>query len=224
MTARLLSLNIGAAEPNPAKSVGVTGIGKLPVGSAMLRAPGPKHGGLGSGVVGDLVADVRHHGGDQQAVYAYAREELDAWQERLGRDLADGLFGENLTTTGLDVDGALLGERWAVGDDVVLEVCGPRIPCSTFSVRMGERGWVKRFTEVGNTGAYLSVVTGGEVRPGAAIEVVSRPDHDIDVRMAFRALSGDLDLAARVLDANALVGEDADELRAKVERRTRTRA
>ena len=193
MTARLLSLNIGAAEPNPAKSVGVTGIGKKPVDSAVLRAPGPKRGGLGSGVVGDFVGDVRHHGGDQQAVYAYAREELDAWQERLGRDLADGVFGENLTTTGLDVDGALLGERWAVGDDVVLEVCGPRVPCSTFQVRMGERGWVKRFTEVGNTGAYLSVVAGGEVRPGDTIEVVSRPDHGIDVRMAFRALSGDLD-------------------------------
>ncbi len=223
MTARLLSLNIGAAEPNPAKSVGVTGIGKKPVDSAVLRAPGPKRGGLGSGVVGDFVGDVRHHGGDQQAVYAYAREELDAWQERLGRDLADGVFGENLTTTGLDVDGALLGERWAVGDDVVLEVCGPRVPCSTFQVRMGERGWVKRFTEVGNTGAYLSVVAGGEVRPGDTIEVVSRPDHGIDVRMAFRALSGDLDLAARVLEANALVGEDADELRAKVERRTAAR-
>lgn len=224
MTARLLSLNIGVAEPNPAKSVGVTGIGKKPVDSAVLREPGPRRGGLGSGVVGDFVGDVRHHGGDQQAVYAYAREELDAWQERLGRDLADGLFGENLTTTGLDVDGALLGERWAIGDDVVLEVCGPRVPCSTFSVRMGERGWVRRFTEVGNTGAYLSVVTGGEVRPGDTIEVVSRPEHGIDVRMVFRALSGDLDLAARVLDANVLVGEDADELRAKVERRTRTRA
>ena len=223
MTARLLSLNIGAAEPNPAKSVGVTGIGKKPVDSAVLRAPGPKRGGLGSGVVGDFVGDVRHHGGDQQAVYAYAREELDAWQERLGRDLADGVFGENLTTTGLDVDGALLGERWAVGDDVVLEVCGPRVPCSTFQVRMGERGWVKRFTEVGNTGAYLSVVAGGEVRPGDPIEVVSRPDHGIDVRMAFRALSGDLDVAARVLAANALAGEDADELRAKVERRTAAR-
>ncbi|MEP6855759.1 MAG: MOSC domain-containing protein [Pedococcus sp.] len=222
MTARLLSLNIGASEPNPAKSIGVTGIGKLPVDFATLRAPGPKRGGLGSGVVGDFVGDVRHHGGDRQAVYAYAREELDAWQERLGRDLADGEFGENLTTTGLDVDGAVLGERRAVGGDVVLEVCGPRIPCSTFQVRMGERGWVARFTEVGNTGAYLSVVTGGEVRPGDTIEVVSRPDHDIDVRMAFRAFSGDLDLAARALDANALVGEDADELRAKVERRTRS--
>lgn len=220
MTARLHSLNIGASEPNPAKKVGVTGIGKKPVDSATLRAPGPKHGGLGSGVVGDFVADVRHHGGDQQAVYAFAREELDAWQERLGRDLADGLFGENLTTTGLDVDGALLGERWAVGDEVVLEVCGPRVPCATFQARMGERGWIKRFTEIGRTGAYLAVVTGGEVRRGDVIEVVSRPDHGITVPESFRAFMGDLDAARRVLDAGALTGPDADELREMVERRT----
>lgn len=221
MTARLLSLNVGASEPNPAKKVGVTGIGKTPVDAATLRAPGPKHGGLGSGVVGDFIADVKHHGGDQQAVYAFAREELDAWQERLGRELADGMFGENLTTTGLDVDGALLGERWAVGDEVVLEVCGPRVPCATFASRMGERGWIKRFTEVGNTGAYLAVVTGGEVRVGDAIAVMSRPDHGITVPESFRAFMGDLDAARRVLDANALAGPDADELREMVERRSR---
>ena len=221
MTARLLSLNIGASEPNAAKKVGVTGIGKKPVDAAVLRAPGPKHGGLGSGVVGDFIADVKHHGGDQQAVYAFAREELDAWQDRLGRELADGVFGENLTTTGLDVDGALLGERWAVGDEVVLEVCGPRVPCATFQARMGERGWIKRFTEVGRTGAYLSVVAGGEVRHGDAIEVLSRPDHGITVPEAFRAFMGDLDAARRVLDANALAGPDVDELREMVERRSR---
>lgn len=221
MSARVLSLNVGRAEPNPAKQVGVTGIGKTPVGSAVLRAPGPKHGGLGSGLEGDFIGDVRHHGGDQQAVYAFAREELDRWEERLGRPLADGVFGENLTTTGLDVDAALLGERWAVGEEVVLEVCGPRIPCATFQARMGEKGWVRRFTEVGRSGAYLAVVTGGTVRSGDAVEVVSRPDHDIDVVVAFRAFTGDLDAARRVLDAGALGADDAAELREKVERRGR---
>jgi MOSC domain-containing protein YiiM len=220
MSARVLSLNVGRAEPNPAKQVGVTGIGKTPVESAVLRSPGPKRGGLGSGLVGDFIGDVRHHGGDQQAVYAFAREELDWWGERLGRPLADGLFGENLTTTGLDVDAALLGERWAVGQEVVLEVCGPRIPCATFQARMGETGWVRRFTEVGRSGAYLSVVTGGTIRSGDPVEVVSRPDHGVDVVAAFRAFTGDLDAARRVLDAGALGAEDAAELREKVERRS----
>src|SRR5690348_13975897 len=219
MAAHLLSLNVGRAEPSTAKNVGVTGIGKLPVDSAVLRAPGPKHGGLGSGVEGDFLGDTRHHGGDYQAVYAFAREQLDWWGDQLGRELPHGMFGENLTTSGLDVDGALVGERWAVGAEVVLEVCGPRIPCATFAARMGERGWVKRFSDVGRTGAYLSVVTGGTVRPGDAIEVVARPAHDITVPDTFRAFMGDLDAADRVLAADCLVEVEAAELREMVARR-----
>jgi MOSC domain-containing protein YiiM len=218
--AHLHSLNIGRSEPNPVKRSVPTGIGKRPVESAELRPPGPKKGGLGSGVVGDFVGDQRHHGGDHQAVYAFAREELDAWQERLGRELADGMFGENLTTIGLDVDGALVGERWRVGDEVVLEVAGPRIPCSTFASRMGEKGWVRRFTEVGNTGAYLAIISPGSVRRGDRIEVLSRPDHGIGVRLAFRAFTGDLDAAERVLAARCLNEKDHAELLETHERRT----
>jgi MOSC domain-containing protein YiiM len=219
MPGLLLSLNVGHAEPNAAKRVGATGIGKLPVDSAVLRSPGPKHGGLGSGLVGDFIGETQHHGGDYQAVYAFAREELDWWAAQLGRELPHGMFGENLTTSGLDVDEALVGERWAVGDEVVLEVCGPRIPCATFAARMGERGWVKRFTEVGRTGAYLSIGSGGTVRPGDAIEVVSRPAHGVTVVDAFRAFTGDVESAERVLAANALPDVEAAELRDRVARR-----
>ena len=98
--------------------------------------------------------------GTYQAVYAFAREELDWWGERLGRDLPDGMFGENLTTRGLAVDEALVGEQWAVGDEVLLQVTAPRIPCATFATRMGEPRWVKQFSEVGRSGAYLAVVRG----------------------------------------------------------------
>lgn len=220
MAARVVSLNVASSEPNPAKDVGVTGIGKRPVASALVRHPGPKHGGLGSGIDGDFIGDVEHHGGDQQAVYAFAREELDAWAGRLGRALPDGLFGENLTTLGLDVDAGLVGERWRVGDEVVLEVAGPRIPCATFQHRMGEPAWLRRFTEVGRTGAYLSIVTGGTIRSGDEVEVVDRPDHDITLPLAFRAFMGDLAAAERVLAADCLPGDDADWLRDRLERRT----
>lgn len=221
--AHVLSLNVGRSEPNPVKKAIPTGIGKRPVDEAELRAPGPKKGGLGSGLVGDFVGDQRHHGGDFQAVYAYAREELDAWQERLGRALPDGLFGENLTTVGLDVDGALVGERWQVGEEVVLEVAGPRIPCSTFAARMGEKGWVRRFTEVGNTGAYLAVVQPGTVRRGDGVRVLSRPDHGVDVRIAFRAFTGDLEAARRVLDARVLNPVEHADLQASYDKRSRAR-
>ena len=220
LTARVLSVNLAAApEPNPAKDVGVTGIGKVSVDSALLRAPGPKEGGLGSGLVGDVICDVQSHGGDRQAVYAYAREELDAWEARLGRDLRHGTFGENLTTEGLDVDGALIGERWRIGDEVVLEVCGGRVPCATFAHRLGERGWLRRFTEVGRSGDYLSIETGGTVRPGDVVQVLDRPDHDVTVEDTFWAFMGDLDAARKVLASECLPEDEADWLGDRVAQR-----
>ncbi len=217
--ASILSVNVGSATPTTAPGPGVTGIVKVPARQVEVRAPGPKHGGLGSGVVGDFVGETEHHGGDSQAVYAVAREELDWWAAELGRDLPDGMFGENLTTTGLDVDGALVGERWAVGDGVVLEVRGPRIPCQTFQARMGERGWVRRFTARGRTGAYLAVLEPGTLRAGDRVEVASRPAHGVDVMTAFRGFVGDLDAADRVLAAGCLAAEEHDELARTVARR-----
>lgn len=185
MTAHLASVNIGSAEPNPARrGGGSTGFGKLPVASALVRAPGAQGGGL----VGDVIGNARHHGGDRQAVYAFAREELDAWEQRLGLPLTDGAFAENLTTLGLDVDGGRVGDTWAVGDEVVLEVTAPRTPCRTFSHRMGVRGWMRRFADVGRSGAYLRVVNGGTVRPGDRL-VVSPGDGPL-LLDAFRELMG----------------------------------
>jgi MOSC domain-containing protein YiiM len=215
----VLSVNLGSAAPNPAKKVGITGIGKRPAEVATLRAPGPKRGGLGSGLVGDFIGDTRHHGGDRQAVYAFAREELDAWERRLDRVIANGSFGENLTTRGLDVDAALIGDHWAVGDEVLLEVTGPRIPCATFAARMGIRGWLKTFSAVGRSGAYLSVLTGGHVRPGDQMHVVSRSQHDVDVPTTFRAFMGDLDAAEHVLAVGCLPEWELAPLRRMVDRR-----
>lgn len=222
MSAYVESVNLAVvAEPNPAsRGRGLTGIGKQPVASAELRAPGPRRGGLGSGLVGDVISNSKYHGGDRQAVYAYAREELDAWEARLARQIPPGLFGENLTTRGLDVDGALIGERWAVGDEVVLEVCGPRVPCATFAARMGERAWVRRFTEVGRSGAYLSIESPGTVRPGDPIEVLSRPEHEVDVALTFLAFMGDLDSAREVLAGACLPEDEVEWLEERVLRRS----
>jgi MOSC domain-containing protein YiiM len=152
------------------------------------------------GLAGDEQADTEHHGGRDQAVYAYAREELDLWQERLGRELRNGVFGENLTTRGLEVSRALIGERWRMGS-ALLEVCVPRTPCGVFRNWLDVQGWVKTFTEEGRTGAYLRVVEEGEVRAGDAVTVEYRPDHGIDLMAAFRAgYERDAALLRRVLD------------------------
>ena len=162
MTATVLSVNAGARSMPGLRRP--SGIHKRPVDRIEVRDPGPKRGGLGSGVVGDAIGSRKHHGGETQAVYAVAREELDWWGEHLGRELGAGMFGENLTTAGLAVDEAEVGEQWRVGE-TLLEVCGPRVPCATFAKHLGERAWVRRFTERGRTGAYLAVREPGVIEP-----------------------------------------------------------
>ena len=202
----MLSLNVGAGDTTGPRGR-LTGIRKTPVPQIEVRAPGPPVGGLGSGVLGDVIGDRKAHGGADQAVYAVAREELDAWSAELGRALPDGCFGENLTTAGLDVDAALIGERWQVGPDVVLRVTGPRIPCATFALHMGEERWVDRFAQRGRPGAYLAVERAGTITTGDPITVIERPEHAADIQLVFRALRGDLDAAAAALAAGCLGGE-----------------
>jgi MOSC domain-containing protein YiiM len=215
--AEILSVNLGVPRSSPVTRVGVTGIDKRPAaGPVEVRAPGPRGSGLGGGLVGDRILDGTAHGGDDQALYAYAREDLDAWAAELGRELPGGVFGENLTTRGLDVTGALIGERWRVGADVVLEVSMPRQPCNTFAHWMAEQGWIKRFTERAAPGAYLRVVEPGEIRAGDRVEVVERPGHDVTIGLTFRALSGEPELLPRLLAADALPEQTLARIRRRV--------
>lgn len=210
----VLSVNAGRLRPNANRhSHPLTGIDKLPQdGPVEVRAPGGKPDGLGSGLVGDHIGDHGHHGGDEQAVYAYAREDLDGWGRRLDRDLRNGMFGENLTTTGLEVSDALIGERWRVGDTVVLQVTGPRIPCGTFRAHIAETGWLKSFTEAASSGAYLSVVVPGTIRGGDEVTVLHRPDHGVTARLTFRALTRERELLPQLLAAGADLPDELREM------------
>lgn len=185
----VLSVNVGRVAPTAHSDVRVTGIDKRAVSEPVyVREPGPRGSG-GSGVVGDPICDLRHHGGSDQAVYAYAREDLDAWEDELERPLRCGAFGENLTTSGVDVTAALVGERWQIGDACVLEVTSPRIPCRTFAGWMDDQRWIRRFTHRGVPGAYLRVIAPGYVRAGDAITVLHRPDHAVTIGFMFRAMT-----------------------------------
>ncbi|WP_374008708.1 MOSC domain-containing protein [Leifsonia sp. LS-T14] len=159
-------------------SIGVTAIDKQPVERRLRVRP--------LGLYGDVQADRKHHGGLTKALYAYAEEDAEYWAQALGRDIPAGLFGENLRTAGLDVNGAEIGERWAVGDELVVEVTCPRTPCATFQRRMREPHWVKRFAEEGRVGAYLSVVKSGTVGAGDTVRIVSRPGHGVTVASWFQ--------------------------------------
>jgi MOSC domain-containing protein YiiM len=152
---RLLSVNVGQPQLNPWKTMKLTGIDKRPVdGPVMVTRPHATGMGL-VGLAGDRAYDVMNHGGPDRAVYAYAREDLDFWAAELGRPLPNGVFGENLTTEGADGNGALIGERWRIGPDLILEVSAPRIPCGTFQGWLARAGWVKRFVLAAMPGPYF---------------------------------------------------------------------
>ncbi|HET9566110.1 MAG TPA: MOSC domain-containing protein [Mycobacterium sp.] len=208
----MLSVNLARVRANPDAPSRSTGIDKAAVPEAvMVRPPGPMRGGLGSGLVGDTIGNHKVHGGDDQAVYAYAREDLDAWETQLARKLTNGMFGENLTTAGVDVTGARIGERWRIGTDgLVLEVSAPRTPCRTFPAFLQLDNWMKTFTAAAKPGAYLRVVSPGTVRSGDTISIDDRPDHHVTIGVVFRARMSEPDLLPQLLLADALPSELKD--------------
>ncbi|MBN6053022.1 MOSC domain-containing protein [Nonomuraea sp. RK-328] len=188
---RVISVNVGKVVDTAwAGKTGRTAIDKSPVLHRVEVRP--------EGLAGDGRGDLVNHAGEGHAVYAYAREDYDWWEGELRRQLRDGRFGENLTTEGLDVNGAMLGEQWRIGS-VVLEISGPRVPCVVFRNWMDEPGWVRWFTEAGRPGAYLKVVQTGELGVGDGVRVLRRPRDGVTVAEAFRAFHGDKELMRRVL-------------------------
>lgn len=156
-----------------------------------------------AGFVTDQVGDTEHHGGPGQALYAFAAEDYEYWAAELDRELRPGVFGENLTTIGFDVNAALIGEQWRIGS-VTVAVTGPRIPCATFAAQVGERGWPRRFGAVDRPGAYMRVVETGAIAAGDTIEVIDRPDHDVTVSDTSRIYRRDRNEAARLVDLPGL--------------------
>jgi MOSC domain-containing protein YiiM len=204
MEPRLAAVNVAAAiTASDSADLGCTGIDKRPVaGRVAVRE---------SQVAGDHIADLRHHGGYDQAVYAYAREDAAWWAGELRREVPPGAFGENLSTEGLDVTGAVIGERWAIGS-ALLEVSSPRIPCRTFAGFWDVRDLIKRFTARAWPGAYLRILTEGEIGAGDAIEVTHRPAHGVTIGETFRCFTGERPLAQRVASAEELPERHRDRL------------
>lgn len=213
----MLAVNVVAEIRRARGEDGLTAIDKRPVLGTV--------GVTSLGLVGDRQMETKHHGGRDQAVYAFAREDVIPWEVEVGRTITPGSFGENLTIEGLEVSDALVGERWRIGgnrpDAVVVEATMPRTPCSRFAAWMGEPRWVTRFTERARVGTYLRVVVEGRVQAGDPVEVIYRPAHGVTVGQMFRRLEP---AAARALvDAHA-AGEIelADKALRKVVRASRS--
>lgn len=149
----------------------------------------------------DVQMDKRHHGGPYQAVYAYAVEDYEWWSRQLRRALEPGIFGENLTTQGIDITNSLIGERWQAGT-AVLQITDPRLPCSTLRSRMGIPGFVKTFAAARRFGAYFEIVEEGDVAAGDEVRILERPNHDVSIaRLGAALVEGDPDEAEAIFEA-----------------------
>ena len=199
MGASLSSVNVGRAQTVPG--------GRRYVRSAIWKTPVEGRVAVrGVNLDGDEQADRRVHGGPEKAVYAYGADEIRLWERELGRDLGPSPFGENLTVDGLDVSGAPVGDRWAVGT-TVLEVVQPRLPCFKLGVKFGDPKFLKQFARAGRPGAYLRIVEEGELGIGDAVEVVRRADHDVSVRFMMHALLVDQSMLGELLEIPGLIDE-----------------
>jgi MOSC domain-containing protein YiiM len=156
-------------------------------------------------VDGDQQGNPEVHGGVDQALYAYAAEDYEWWGGELGRELGPGTFGDNLTVRGIDVSGAVVGERWRAGG-TLLQVTAPRTPCFKLGIRMGGQQFPRRFAAARRPGAYLRVLAEGELAAGDPVEVVDRPGHGLTVAEVSRIYHDDHDGASRLLQAPELSG------------------
>lgn len=195
-TGQVVSVNVGTVrEVEWAGRLLRTGIFKEPV-TGRRRVEGVN-------VAGDDQGNREAHGGPTKSLYAYAAEDSAWWTAELGRDVAPGMFGENLTTAGLDLAGAVVGERWAVGS-AVLRVTEPRIPCAKLGMKMGDQRFPPRFAAAARPGTYLAIDQAGDIGAGDEIVVVERPGHGVTIGDVERAYHDDRDLLPRLLDAPEL--------------------
>ncbi len=173
MSGELVSVNIGTSrevEHNGRRVL--TGIFKAPTTETQRVA--------GVHIGADEQADTAAHGGPDKAIYAYAREDYDWWEAELDQEIEPGFFGENLTTTGIDVSGAAIGDRWSIGS-TVLEVSEPRVPCFKLGIRTGIDRIQQAFAKADRPGAYLRIVTPGELTVGDAVDVEATTEASITV-------------------------------------------
>jgi MOSC domain-containing protein YiiM len=194
----LVSVNVGRG-----RQIAISRRGRPVISAIGKSAVAGRVAVRGVNLAGDEQADGRVHGGPDKAIYAYASEDTAWWATVLGCELRPGAFGENLTTIGVDVSGAVIGERWQIGS-TELEVCQPRQPCYKLGIAFGDPGMVRRFAHAGRPGAYLRIVQEGQLGAGDEVEILWRPDHGITIATVARAIVSDEGALAIAATAPAL--------------------
>ncbi len=175
---KIISVNVGSLAPiDNGKKGAQSGIFKVPVaGPVNVTAEGLAH---------DVIADKKHHGGPDQAVYIYGTADYAWWAAELGTDLVPGQFGENLTISDLESTRFNIGDRLLL-DSVILEVTAPRIPCSTLAARMSDSAFVRRYRAAERPGLYCRVIQTGSVQAGERVGIEPYTGDTVSILEMFR--------------------------------------
>jgi len=201
----VLSVNISAIRTILSRGREVTtGIYKKPViGRVRVR---------GVNIEGDEQADRKNHGGLHKAIYAYAYEDYEWFSTEYARQFAPGDFGENLTTTVIDVTHAVIGEHWKIGS-AEFEVSEPRIPCYKLGLKLNDPAFPAAFAKALRPGAYLRIIKEGELEASDSVEILARPEHGVTVCDVANAYLFDHRLFPRLLEVPELRSDWHDRAR-----------
>lgn len=176
---RVLSVNLGKAELlRGARTPYLSGIAKRSATSPVRITV--------DGLIDDAVCDTRYHGGHDQAVYLYGQPDYDWWEAELGRPLAPGTFGENLTLSDWESAPSAVGDQFHIGDEIILEVTSPRVPCATLSSHMGDSAFLKKFRRAERPGVYCRVLREGTVQAGDTVRNEPLPDATLGIMELYR--------------------------------------
>jgi MOSC domain-containing protein YiiM len=175
---QLISINIGQKRIQQRKEyVETTGIYKMPVNEPVEIKS--------LGIEQDVICDTKNHGGPDQAVYVYGEADYAWWSKELGKELAPGTFGDNLTISELESAQFNIGDYLHIGE-LILQVTSPRIPCGTFATRMDDPQWAKKFREAERPGLYCRVLKEGIVTIGDSVTIEKYTGKTISLVKMYR--------------------------------------
>lgn len=126
------------------------------------------------GIESDTQSDLRLHGGQYKAVYAYPSEHYDYWKEQLPNyDFEWGNFGENITTKGLCEEEVAIGDIMRIGS-VLLKVTQPRFPCFKLGIRFDNHRIIHKFHKSRKCGFYFEVLEEGSFQKDDQIVIIEK--------------------------------------------------